>query len=269
MSFCSFICFLLDTFTDTSPFASSPNTKSMWLGDVETSTDTLVPVIENGGPSLDDRICSELTTAINTVENGSFTDYTTSDSFGTAKQRILPEVHYSCTKPKPHMNGTSSTVVMDPSFENASIMPQPDHRKFDSSSGGQTNGVPVANGSLANRRNRDSNGAKLSPLCTDLPNSNLHGKTSDHSGSPPATNGKFSFAANGNASRSPAMERTINAATIPTMTTYVDGLAPALSEQNLRLLQIVQEHKVSPSRLHKTFTGGPALVNVTNAKSEC
>lgn len=215
----------------------------MWLGDVETSTDTLVPVIENGGgPSLDDRIRSELTTAINTVENGSSTDHA-GHTAATAKPRILPEVHNSCAKPKPHTNGAASAVAMDASGDAAAAAP-PDQRKSD----GLTNGLALPNGSLSNRRHRDSAGAKLAPLCTDLPGSS---GTNDSSGSPPpppppATNGKCCLVANGIASQSPAIERTMTAANIiPTMTACGDGLAPALSEQNLRLLQIVHEHKVS------------------------
>lgn len=212
----------------------------MWLGDVETSTDTLVPVIENGGPSLDDRIRCELTTAINTVENGSSTDHA-GHTAATAKTRILPEVHNSCAKPKPHTNGTASAVAMDASGDAA----QPDQRKCDS----LTNGLAIPNGGLSNRRNRDSAGAKLAPLCTDLPSSS---RTNDSSGSPPppppppVTNGKCCLIANGIASQSPAIDRTMTATNImPTMTACGDGLAPALSEQNLRLLQIVHEHKVS------------------------
>lgn len=232
-------------FLESSPFASSPNGKSLWLGDIETSTDTLVPVIESSGQSADDRIRSELTTAINTVENGSYSDYTS--SIASSKSRILPEVHNSCAKPKSHTNGISAVMPINALSDSC---PTPsDHAKSEISyginSGSNLINNHIANGNLSNRRNRDTFGGKISPIVNDLPNSNLYVRTVDRSSSPQTNIAKFSFGSNANTNRTINLDRTMTTTTIPSMMSCADGLAPALSEQNLRLLQIVHENKVN------------------------
>lgn len=217
----------------------------MWLGDIETSTDTLVPVIESSGQSADDRIRSELTTAINTVENGSYSEYT--PSIVSSKPRILPEVHNSCAKPKSHTNGISATMPIN--ALNDSYLIQSDHGKVEFSYGinngsNQVNNH-IANGNLSNRRTRDGFGGKISPIVNDLPNSNLYVRTVDRSSSPQTNIAKFSFGTNANTNRTINIDRTMTTTTIPSMVSCADGLAPALSEQNLRLLQIVHENKVN------------------------
>lgn len=231
------------------------------LDDVENSTDVLVPVFDDV-EWRDARLRADIAGAINAeIDSYSFDDDPPPPPppYITLKQRILPEVHNSCAKPKSHMNGTSSHTIAAPFNDN---LIQFEERKLDIPSGSnQTNGI--TNGMSSGRRNRDASGAKFSPIFTDLPNGSLN-RPLDRSISPQAVNGKFghSFGTNGSngcngngANRTAPIDRTMTTAmttitttttatSIPTMTSCADGLAPALSEQNLRLLQIVHEHKV-------------------------
>lgn len=233
----------------------------MWLGDVETSTDTLVPVIEASGQVIKDRIRSELTTAMNAIydDMGSYSECAPSTN-GTSKQRILPEVHNSCAKPKPpHTNGTTPTATVP--FNDSSTLS--DQRKWDiPSDSNKTNGHAIANGhgTAPSRRNRDVSGANFSPILGDMSGSIfVNFRSLDRSISPQTHNGKLvnpfssngsSNGCNGGTHRTAPIDRTMTSAiatvtsSIPSMTSCADGLAPALSEQNLRLLQIVHEHKV-------------------------
>lgn len=253
-SICFFVFFFFH-FADSSPIhTSAANSHSLWHGNIETSTDTLVPVIETTNQPTDDKLCLELTTAaLADTENGIDNNSISCDRSQIIlpnRTRNLPEVH-SNLKQKIQQNGG---LVVNNAM-NESILMQPEHRKMDISCGNgnryqdlaQLNTVTNLNGNLPlNRRRHNSFNSKASSTNTDMTN-NSNSRPSDRSISPNTINSKFLL---NNTNRSlPINQTTLSRSNnIPStnisMISCPDGLAHALSEQNLRLQQIVYEHKV-------------------------
>lgn len=226
--------------------------QSQWHGNIETSTDTLVPVDTLSTELAEEQLCSELQTAVKNeskvrIENNI-------ESHGERyRSTISPEVYI---KSKPLPNGNMShamdeSILIQPEQQRMEILNGNGNRN-DSSQLGSTATVPNGNGNgIANislyRRRRNSFNSKP-PGIVDV--TNTPNVRSD-SISPNAMSSKFALpnASRAFASVQPASIRTISTLSQPitniSMISCPDGLAHALSEQNLRLQQIVHEHKVS------------------------
>lgn len=175
-----------DTSLSSSPInPASSSLQNFWHGSVETSTDTLVPVIEsysNGEPivisasSIDDITVLPNNKSIDLL-NGSVAASTPKN--GDLKARILPEVHYS-TKLKMIMQANGQTM-------DDSIVIQPEHQRMNISNGAhlrndiQTNSnanfssafTPTTTNQPAAslyRRRRNSSNSRQSPLDLMSPN---------------------------------------------------------------------------------------------------
>ncbi|XP_055307101.1 myotubularin-related protein 4 isoform X5 [Sitodiplosis mosellana] len=251
---------------DTSPLSSSPMAaQSQWHGNIETSTDTLVPVDTLSSELAEEQIRCELSTAVITShskesapsENGMGL-YGDSDR---SRPRILPEVH---TKSKALPNDNALDAMDE------SILIQPEQQRMEILNGNRSDSnqlmsatAPVPNGNGNGivttmplyRRRRNSNNSKPPPCIADMTTTS---NVRSDSISPNTMNSKFVLP-NNTTSRSvttaqPTSIRTINT---PSQTTNIsmiscpDGLAHALSEQNLRLQQIVHEHKIREEALQK------------------
>lgn len=227
--------------------------QSQWHGNIETSTDTLVPVDILNSELAEDQIRSELSTAITSKESTPYENGVES-SIDRYRSRISPDVH---TKSKTLPNGNLSSAMDE------SILIQPEHQQMDISNGNRTDytqssssaaAAPVSNGNgIANfplyRRRNDSYNSKPSPWFTDMPSTSTNVRSD--SISPNTMNSKFVLPSTSrtlNTAQSNS-NRTINTPSQPTtnisMISSPDGLTHALSEQNLRLQQIVHEHKAS------------------------
>lgn len=253
-------------FSDTSPISSSPlNAQASWHGNVETSTDTLVPV--------DDRInCEYSTTKVNESaahENG----IDVSAGGGADTSRSLHQPHHpqlmadiSCMKSKP-----LPTCGMQSAMDE-SIFIQPEQQRMEICNGNrsdahQVHTASVPNGTAnvssvqVNRRRRNSFNAKPPPYVGDvIATATSH--TRPDSISPNTLNSTKFFQQNATRSlhaaaaqpttimrthHTQSQQAPANLSVIP----CPDGLAHAISEQNLRLQQIVHDHKVSPRAQRK------------------
>lgn len=272
-------CFVLDT----SPLSSSPlNAQTPWHGNVETSTDTLVPV--------DDKISnSEISTttlATKSIESNAAHENgieLTGDSSRSSNYHYqLSDISSIKSKPLPNCGIQN---IMD-----ESILIQPEQQRMEIHNGyGNVNGnrseaasqfstynhnnstAIVPNGTANNvssslyRRRRNSFNSKPPPYIGDMSaaatanNTTIH--TRSDSISPNTMNSKFFLQ---NTTRSLQSTQSVSSTIMRTLhstqshapanlssISCPDGLAHALSEQNLRLQQIVHEHKVSvPSNCH-------------------
>lgn len=242
--------------TDTSPLSSSPMSalQSQWHGNIETSTDTLVPVDTLSSEFAEEQICSELSTAVinSHLKESSIPSENGIESY--SRSRILPEIPI---KSKPLPNGNTFSAMDE------SILIQPEQQRMEITNWNRTDTnqlisttapVPNGNGIVTTmplyRRRHNSFNSKPPPYIADMTTtSNVR---SSDSISPNTMNSKFVLP--NNTSRimvHPMQSTTIRTINTPSqVTTNIsmiscpDGLAHALSEQNLRLQQIVHEHKV-------------------------
>lgn len=160
--------------------------QNFWHGNVETSTDTLVPVFDsypNGDAiGISSTSSNDVTVLSQNPDllNGSITALRSGDP----KPRILPEVHYS-NKTK------TATVGFNHGYNQAmddSILIQPEHQRMNISA---TNVQPCSNGnanlsigintafggthaSSIYRRRRNSSNSRQSPLDVTSPNGLQH-----------------------------------------------------------------------------------------------
>lgn len=234
--------------------------QSQWHGNIETSTDTLVPVETLSSELPEEQIRCELSTAVTAAQSKESTPNENGiglygNNGDCNRSRILSEIH---TKSKALPNGNPFCAMDE------SILIQPEQQRMEILNGNRNDSnqlmsatAPVPNGngivttmSLYRRRHNSFN-SKPPPCIADM--QTMSNVRSD-SISPNTMNSKFILPNNTSISRTmvanvqPTSIRTINT---PSQTTNIsmiscpDGLAHALSEQNLRLQQIVHEHKVS------------------------
>lgn len=223
------------------------NARPQWHGNIETSTDTLTG--DTMVPELfEEQLCSELSAAAISNANGSLSSENDADlTCDRFRSRISPsEMH---TKSKTLPNGCSMSAMDE------SILIQPEQQRMEISNGNRYDSnqfvstASVPNGTMPlYRRRRNSFNSKPPPAIFDTPpNTNVR----SDSISPNAMNSKFTLP---NPMRTLSSMQTTSMRPINThsqmitnisMISCPDGLAHALSEQNLRLQQIVHEHKVS------------------------
>lgn len=145
-----------------------------------------------------------------------------------------------------------------PTYMDESILMQPEHQRMDITNGGRSESVTLMNGSgmhvPLHRRRRNSSNSKQPTVDVISPNGHLPNRLLADNLSPTAatTNTRFAQQNARTMPITPPGLRSFSATTMSTMpsTTAVniscpDGLAHALSEQNLRLQQIVHDHKVN------------------------
>lgn len=235
---------------DTSPISSSPlNAQTPWHGNIETSTDTLTG--DTLVPEMyQEQICSELSSA----ENSNAKELLSSENdveqcVDRFRSRVWPELP---SKSKTLPNGCSASLAMDDS-----IFIQPEQQRMEISNGNRYDSnqfvstAPVPNGTMPlYRRRRNSFNSKPPPPIVDT--ASINANVRSDSISPNAMNSKFILPNNITRTLSATQPTSIRMMNTPSqVTTNIsmiscpDGLAHALSEQNLRLQQIVHEHKVS------------------------
>lgn len=238
--------------SDTSPISSSPlNAQTPWHGNIETSTDTLTG--DTLVPEMyQEQICTELSSAENSNAKDLLSSENDVEQCGDHfRSRIWPELP---SKSKTLPNGCSPSLAMDDS-----IFIQPEQQRMEISNGNRYDSnqfvstAPVPNGTMPlYRRRRNSFNSKPPPPIVDT--ASINANVRSDSISPNAMNSKFILPNNYNITRTlsttqPTSIRMMNTPSQVTtnisMISCPDGLAHALSEQNLRLQQIVHEHKVS------------------------
>lgn len=256
-------------------YSSSPTGQSQWHGNIETSTDTLVPVIESLNSLNDEQnnlnqrssnYIDENSKSILT-ENGFESTATTITANTVASQQrthqILPEVHASL-KTKIFTNGIVANLANASIDESITI--QPEHPRMNITNGmysdnsvkhnNTSSAVNLTNGSAALYRRRNSSNSRQPPSLVDAASSfvqqiNLRaGSISPNTTATTttvATTNKFNAFRTSLPIDTSASQRFTNIPAVPINIASIsspDGLAHALSEQNLRLQQIVHEHKV-------------------------
>ncbi|XP_037035625.1 myotubularin-related protein 4 isoform X4 [Bradysia coprophila] len=226
--------------------------QNLWHGSVETSTDTLVesstlvpiehytlttdniassasnssvtPAATSNGHS--NNHCDDIVDDVNSNLdlNNSKLHKPNSDS----RNVILPEVHG--VKPKSWTG--SNQVSMD-----ESILMQPEHQRMEISNNGRHDNLP-SNPVPTHRRRRNSSNSRQETSPNKLVNGSISPSATTNSRSTPGAR-SLPLTPPG------VLERPNAAISCP------DGLAHALSEQNLRLQQIVYEHKVREEALQR------------------
>lgn len=220
--------------------------QAQWHGNIETSTDTLVPEL------LDEKLGIERSTsALSNSKESTSSENGIEMSTERYRSHIMTDVYI---KSKPLPNGNLENTMDE------SIVIQPEQQRMEIFNGNRNdsnqlmsttivpNGNTNTNLSLYRRR-RNSFNSKPPPCITDTTSSPY---IRSDSISPNTMNSKFVLP---NPMRmlpsiQPTLMRTINtfsqtATTNLSTISCPDGLAHALSEQNLRLQQIVYEHKAS------------------------
>lgn len=211
-----------------------------------------MPVIESANQHIVEHNYSKCSSA-------SETDADVSSSHFLYRARVLPDVHGS-SKSKPYSNGSLLTNALEDS-----ILIQPEQQCMDISNGTRHDPIPPsitsstttpataipngnANHSSLYRRRQNSLNSKSPPTFADVV---IQSHTRAGSISPVAMSSKFIIP---NTSRplsivQPTSNRLLGSQShaSPNISSFSspDGLAHALSEQNLRLQQIVHEHKVN------------------------
>ncbi|KAG4070158.1 hypothetical protein HA402_003848 [Bradysia odoriphaga] len=226
--------------------------QNLWHGSVETSTDTLVesstlvptehytvttdniasfasnssvtPTATSNGHS--NNHCDDIVDDVNpNVDlNNSKLHKPNSDS----RNVILPEVHG--VKPKSWTG--SNQVSMD-----ESILMQPEHQRMEISNNGRHDNLPT-NPVPTHRRRRNSSNSRQETSPNKLVNGSISPSATTNSRSTPGAR-SLPLTPPG------ASERPTAVISCP------DGLAHALSEQNLRLQQIVYDHKIREEALQR------------------
>lgn len=228
----------------------------MWHGNIETSTDTLVPVIEStqSGDAL----------GIDTPSKSKFylTDSLIDDTIGSNNdiprngEYVLPSELGIVAKPLKSIWSNGVPTHMD-----ESILIQPEYQRMDIVNGSRSDSATTMNGigmqMPLHRRRRNSSNSKQPTVDVISPNGQLPNRLFTDNMSPTTAttnvpNTRFALPNVRTMSITPPGLRSFNTTTMSTLpsTTAVniscpDGLAHALSEQNLRLQQIVHDHKVS------------------------
>lgn len=227
------ILYIFPKFSDTTPsLSSSPNIQSQWHGNIETSTDTLVPFVDTTNQQ------NNFTSNENGIENHNRTSY------NYYRPKVLSDVHSQFKKP--HVNNTTNPM-------DESIYIQPEQTCMEITNGHGHDSVTVPNGNINHsslyRRRQSSLNSKHLPTYAEVV-SNQSTSRSD-SVSPVPINSKFSLTNTNRPSPMPKPSSirpslsTQTSATNISVISCPDGLAHTLNEQNLRLQQIVHEHKVS------------------------
>lgn len=236
-------------------YSSSPS--NQWHGNIETSTDTLVPVIDSLNNFGDENHFKRPETVADTntiratqsTENG----FDTAESFSSQRMRqTLPEVH-SNGKPKPFTNGfaTLKTATND-----ESISIQPEHHRMNISNGlahfdSTVNSLPNGNANAPLFRRRNSSNTRQPPSLADAAIQQINNRSDSISPNTINPIGKFNQPSSFRTSLPSAQSVPHRLSSTPSTSVNLasiscpDGLAHALSEQNIRLQQIVHEHKVS------------------------
>lgn len=194
----------------------------------------------------EEQICSELSHAVNDANSRESTPNGIDAFSDRYRARILPEVH---TKSKALPNGNSSSAMDE------SILIQPEQQQMEIFNGNRCESsqlgsatVPNGNGIAAmpmQRRRRNSFNSKP-PIGGDI----ITYPYARSDSISPNTNSKFTLQ-NGSRALSVTQPPLIRPNHTPSQTTTnisiscPDGLAHALSEQNLRLQQLVLDHKVN------------------------
>lgn len=188
------IYFFADASQRSSPINPSSSMQNFWHGNVETSTDTLVPVVESN--VKDDSIIISPTSIDDITVLPKSTDQLNGSSAvtrnGDLKPRILPEVHCG-TKPKSswqlsnYGNGHSvdDSIVIQPEHQRMNIT-NGSNARFDNGVGsngvnptsGSTSGFTAAPSSLYRRRKNSSN-SRQSPLDMVSPNNGHTGRSAN------------------------------------------------------------------------------------------
>lgn len=244
--------------------------QSQWHGNIETSTDTLVPVDTLSSELAEEQICSELSTAVITSESSKESVPSENGielySGDRSRSRILSDVPIK-SKALPNgspLNAMDESILIQPEQQRMEIFNgnRSDSHQLMSTTTTAATPVPNGNGIVTTmplyRRRRNSFNSKPPPCIADMtatPN-----VVRSDSISPNTMNSKFVLP-NQNITRTlvttqpTSIRTTVNtlsqatttATTNISMISCPDGLAHALSEQNLRLQQIVHEHKVKMS----------------------
>lgn len=255
---------------------------NFWHGNVETSTDTLVPVIEshpNGGSivispsSIDD--LPVLPKPNDLVNGSSALPPLLIHRNGDLKPRILPEVHHTSSKLRAAPSNTTANNINNGNSQtmNDNVVIQPEYQRMNINGAGNVNlnafnaTAAAAHSSSLYRRRRNSSNSRQSPMDLISPNGVSHRPANGrynlnivfqwatsftllvfllHLYSiSPILSTRFSTPAVASLPPTPSGSRPLlSQIATPVAITCPDGLAPALSEQNLRLQQIVYEAKV-------------------------
>ncbi|XP_055844616.1 myotubularin-related protein 4-like isoform X3 [Episyrphus balteatus] len=231
--------------------------QNAWHGSVNTSTDTLVPMSEmqhspnNGLMQCDDKNATndkDSTTEISPFSNtNGDTENNSAELVNRTVQReekkpvanaaILPKVH---SKPNLSMLSSSSLNSNSVNPMEESILILPEHPKLEISISGKCETVVNNTSSTSHRRRRTLSSNSRKEFAVNGKNTNGSSTVSRFS-----TPGVRSLPLT-----PPGMpERPQIAISCP------DGLAHALSEQNIRLQQIVHEHKVREDALLRELHG--------------
>lgn len=266
-SFCFNLNEFCSPFADTSPIHSSLafDAQSLWHGNIETSTDTLVPVIEStpcgNGLCLD--ATSKLYSTVSLVDDA---DSNSCDAqrINDTRSRVTPSASETPIVARPMKSVWSNG---GPTYMDESILMQPEHQRMDIVNGGsRPDNATTMNGTgvhvpLHHRRRRNSSNSKQPTVDVISPNGQLPNRLITDNLSPTtvtaaamstnASNTRFGLSSARTMPTTPPGLRSFNATTLstlpptPAVISCPDGLAHALSEQNLRLQQIVHDHKVN------------------------
>lgn len=222
-----------------SPLNKSTESLNAWYGSNDTSTDTLVPtemqqvnIITNGTDVSYSNIPEEMNgcTTGDMVDQGTFC----LDTQKRGSCNIFTDL------PKMHSNtqfaNSNVNLTMD-----ESILILPEHQRLEISNSGKCDTVSnIINASSSDSRRRTSLSNSKNGVTS--PNRNFCGSTTNSRFSTPGVK-SLPLTPPGGSDRPPVV------------ISCPDGLAHALSEQNLRLQQIVYEHKLREDALQRELYG--------------
>lgn len=208
----------------------------------------MVPVVDITNQQNNFDYAEHKTSNENGIENHDRTSY------NFYRPKVLPEVHSHFKKP--HVNNTTNPM-------DESIFIQPEQSSMDITNGHRHDSVTVPNGNInyssLYRRRQSSLNSKHLPTYAEVVG-NQSTSRSD-SISPVPINSKFSLTNTNRPSPMPPKPPSIRpllstqtSATNISVISCPDGLAHTLSEQNLRLQQIVHEHKVNFELSNNSFS---------------
>lgn len=201
----------------------------------------MVPIVDTTNQPNNFDCAEQKRSNDNGIEND---DRTTSYHF--YRPKVFPDVH-SHSK-KPHIINTTNPM-------DESIFIQPEQSCMDITNGHRYDSVAVPNGNInhssLHRRRQNSLNSKHLPTYAEVVG--MQSTSRSDSISPVPINSKFSLTNINHINRPSPMPKpasirpslsTQTSATNVSVISCPDGLAHTLSEQNLRLQQIVHEHKV-------------------------
>ncbi|XP_059612672.1 myotubularin-related protein 3 isoform X6 [Phlebotomus argentipes] len=213
-----------------------------WHGSVETSTDTLVPVVEQQPLPHRQFIINGAVSHGNSDEMENTNGSMMRGSGCTNEITMMPQIIGRVVKNLPEVHNRQRLAALQQQYPmidiDESIHIPPEYQRLDLTNiRGDSNSYGNVYTAATSRRRRNSSNSKsdISPKYT---NGNM---------SPSATTSRFSTPGARSLPMTPSgvIERPNVAISCP------DGLAHALSEQNLRLQQIVYEHKLREEALQK------------------